>query len=51
VAEIFKNKIIAAVNTAVINIFIPNPAWTDEYFALFIKQVSFPPVLFLLFIN
>jgi len=37
VAEIFKNKVIAAANTAAVNIFIFNPVWTDEYFALFIK--------------
>jgi len=51
VAEIFKNKVIAAASAAVVNIFIFNFAWTDEYFALLIKQVSSPPALFLLFIN
>jgi len=51
VAEIFKNKIIAAASAAVVNIFISNFAWIDEYFALLIKQINFPPTLFLFFIN
>jgi len=37
VAEIFKNKVIAAASTAAVNIFIFNFAWTDEYPVLFIK--------------